>query len=546
MVATTHSSVARKSVLVLSGEGPYFKNSSYYDGTMFELHGSRPLAPELSWHPLGGLRLTDLVVGEGTQRRPLLRPKRGAIPHLTSFTLESILVAADRPFELIDLGDLWDLTREPAERHDVVFLSTTFICDKRTLARALTWIRERCADALIVLGGQYSNLKYDWILRRHPEVDIVVRGDGEHAIPGLLSALDRGDRLDEVPNLVVRTGPERYRTTPFRYIDLEEHPSPGFGTQHRPVVPYESMRGCPFSCKFCSFPFASPEWRYKSAEKIAADWARYREVNEARHIRAMDSTFTVPPRRMRTLMELLPDVDVTWEAYTRANIITGREVVDRLAEAHCATLSIGFESMSPKSLDLMHKQVRAEHNRRAHDALAGGPIRYRTSFMVGYPGEAPEDYELTHEYLMGEYSGHFMLSVFSMTDETMPVWDDAERLQIKLDDLEDPDAGWSHVGMDHITANRLRRRTLDEVRRRSDAAVLLLWQTDYHTPLIPALPVSCNLRAEKLVERLGMLPTDVTDPRERVDAAVNLLAALESLGVRTAAPMPADHGSPTS
>jgi anaerobic magnesium-protoporphyrin IX monomethyl ester cyclase len=546
-----HGLVRQKSVLVLSGEGPYFKNSSYYDGTMFDLHGTRALAPELHGHPLSSLRLTDLTYSDGSQLRPLLRPNRGAEPnmtsytleaepHLTSYTLESVLMAAERPFELFDLRQVWDLIGEPADQHDVVFLSTTFICDRWTLGRALDWIRERCNNALVVLGGQYSNLKYDWILRNHPDVDIIVRGDGEHAIPLLLGALDRGDKLDDVPNLVIRTGPESYRQTAFRYIDLETHPSPGFGAGHRPVVPYESMRGCPFSCKFCSFPFASPEWRYKSAEKIAADWARYRVINEARHIRALDSTFTVPPRRMRALMDLLPSIDVTWEAYTRANVFTGREMVDRLAEAHCTALCIGFESMSPKSLELMHKQVRVEHNRRAHDALSGSPIKYRTSFIVGYPGETPEDYELTHNYLLGEYTGHFMLSVFSMMDETMPVWQDAEQLGIQVEDFHDPDAAWTHVGMDDVTAKRLRRHTLDEVRRRSDRAVLLLWQADYHTPLVPGLSLETNLWAEKLVERLGMLPVDILDARKRVTAATSLLSSLESLGVRATTPVSTD------
>jgi anaerobic magnesium-protoporphyrin IX monomethyl ester cyclase len=524
--------MTKKSVLVLAGEGPYFKNSVYYRDTMFDRSVTTPLAAEYPQHPLGGLRLTDLHYADGARWMPLLRPKRGAIPHLTSYTLESILLAAERPFEVFDLLDVWDGGREPSADHEVVFLSTTFICDRRTLARALDWIGGRFGGATIVLGGQYSNLKYDRVMRAHPEVDFIVRGDGEEAIPLLLAVLDGRGELDDVPNLVVRTGPVSYRETPFRYIDIEAHPSPGFGHQHRAVVPYESMRGCPFSCRFCSFPMASPQWRYKSAEKITADWARYHDVNGATHIRAMDSTFTVPPRRLRALLDLLPDVNVTWEAYTRANTITSRETVERLAEAHCATLSIGFESMSPKSLGLMHKQVRAEHNRRAHEALSGGPVKYRCSFMVGYPGEAPEDYELTHEFLASEYTGHFMLSVFSMTDETMPVWQDAERLGIQIDDFEDPDSAWVHVGMDHSTARKLHRRTLDEVRHRNDRAVLLLWQTDYHTPLIPGLSAGANMWAEKLVERLGMLPVDVPGPRERVAAADQILRSLEALNVR--------------
>jgi tRNA A37 methylthiotransferase MiaB len=535
-----------KSVLVLAGEGPYFRNSTYYDGTMFDQHATRPLAPEHPDHPLSSLRLVDLCYEDGGTLRPLMRPKRGAVPHLTSFTLQAILAAAARPFEYIDLLDVWDLTREPSERPDVVFLSTTFICDRHHLGQALRWIEERCEDAIVVVGGQYSNIKYQSLIRNFPTVDIIVRGDGEAAIPLLLAALDRGTELDDVPNLVIRTGPDTCRMTRFEYINLDEYPSPEFRSQHIPVVPYESMRGCPFSCRFCSFPFASPEWRYKSAEKIAADWARYHALNEAQHIRAMDSTFTVPPTRMRRLLELLPSVDVTWEAYTRANIITGRETVERLAEAHCATLSIGFESMSPKTLNLMHKQVRAEHNRRAHDSLSGGPVKYRTSFMCGYPGETPEDYELTHQYLVGEYTGHFMLSVFSMTDETMPVWEDAERLKIEVADFEDPDASWSHIGMNDLTAKQLRKRTLDEARLRSDGSVLLLWQSDYHTPLIPESSVKASLWAEKLVERLGMLPVDVPDPRRRVEAAHELLSSLEALGVLVGTQAPAGNARPLS
>jgi anaerobic magnesium-protoporphyrin IX monomethyl ester cyclase len=524
-------SPSTRSVLVLAGEGPYFKYSSYYGGTMFDHGASLPVAPELFGEPLAELRLTDLGRYDKDGWQPLLRPKRGAIPHLTSYTLESIMLDLDWQFELFDLGHVWNLDQEPAERPGVVFLSTTFICAMRTLRGALNWVTDRYGDAVIVLGGQYSNLKYDTIMNAFPFVDVIVRGDGEDAIPALLRALDGKADLSAAPNLVVRTGEGSYALSEHRYIDLEERPSPRFGSEQRRVIPYESMRGCPFRCKFCSFPFASPEWRYKSARKIAEDWARYHDVNDAGHIRAMDSTFTVPPKRLAELMDLLPAIDVTWEAYTRANILSSRAVVDTLAAAHCATLSIGFESMSPKTLKLMNKQVRPEHNRRAHELLHDGPIKYRTSLMVGYPGEAPGDYELTHQYLATDYTGHFMLSVFSMTDETMPVWRDAEELQIRVDDLENPDDGWQHIGMDHTTAHALHARTLDEVRRDNDRAVLLLWQSDYHTPLLPGQPLRTNMWAEKLVERLGMLPLDEPDVATRLDRARDLLSELHDLGI---------------
>ncbi len=521
---------------MLSGEGPYFKYGRYLDGTLFDLRDRRALGSAANPHSLASLTLQDLwfVSAEG-ERVPLIRPKRGAIPHLTSFTLDSILAGTDREYEIFDLSHVWEEDIEANIDPTVIFLSTTFICDRRTMRRAFRWIRNRYAGTTLVLGGQYSNIKYENILREEPSVDYVVRGDGEHAIPALLDALENRRDLSEVPNLVRRGDGDRLIIPDVSYIDMDYEPSPRFGNRIYPVVPYESMRGCPFRCKFCSFPFASPEWRYKSARKIADDWCRYSDENGAAHIRALDSTFTVPPARMRELFDLLPNVPVTWEAYSRANAIRTPDTVAELEAAHCTKLSLGFESMSPKTLDYMFKKVTAEQNRNAHDLLCGSNVHYRVSFMVGYPGEAPEDYELTHRYLRNEFSGHFMLSVFSLTDETMPVWGDAERFQLCIDDAENPDDGWRHVGMDSETALALHHRTLDEVRRASDDAVLLLWQSDYHTPLVPALDFHTNLRIEKIVERLGMLPRDVPNERPRLHAASEYLTQLGELDVQTTA-----------
>jgi len=519
------------SLLVLSGEGPYFKNGRYFDGSLLALDRSEVLLRDAPGDALADLTLHDLVIFDGAGGHPLLRPKRGAIPNLTSFTLDSILAQCGREYEMFDLHHVWERDQEPLAEPGVVFLSTTFICARRTLMRAIGWIEERYPAATLVLGGQYSNLKYDAIMREFPSVDYVVRGDGEVAIPLLLDALDQELAASAVVNLVHRDAAGRVTVNDIGYIDLDGYPSPSFGARAYPIVPYESMRGCPYRCKFCSFPFASPEWRYKSAAKIADDWRRYADDNGATHIRAMDSTFTVPPSRMHALFDLLPDVPVTWEAYTRANALRSAETIAALEATGCSKLSIGFESMSPNTLDYMFKKVTAEHNRVAHDLLRTSAIHARMSFMVGYPGETPEDYELTHRYLCDEFSGHFMLSVFSMTDETMPVWQDAQRFEIVVDDLDNPDDGWRHVGMDLTTASELHARTLDEVRRNSEDAVLLLWQTDYHTPLVPGMDRRTNLRLEKVVERLGMLPVDVPDGRERLDAARGLLAELGTHGI---------------
>ncbi|MEU3227025.1 radical SAM protein [Streptomyces sp. NPDC006976] len=529
-------------VLLVAGLGPTFKNSTYLNGTLLDReNGDANAADYLRGTELAGLRLGRLGFRHGGVDYPLLRPRRTTVPHLTTFTLERILEQAGAGYDHFDTLNLWDQDdpRPPGGDYEAVLLSTSYIWNNAALRTAVDWIGRHFPGVPLLLGGQYSNLKYASVMRDFPTVDIIVRGDSEEALPALLHALAARAPLDGIPNLVLRPDPGArgaepgrpgWYATGFEYIDLDAHPSP-MPRGRFPVIPYESMRGCPFTCKFCSFPAASPKWRYKSAQKIHDDWAAYAEQCGAGFIKAMDSTFTVPPTRLRELLTLLPGLGVEWEGYSRANVIKTPELVDQLAAAHCRFLSLGFESMSDNTLKYMDKKVNRKQNLQAFRLLSSGGLGYRCSFMAGYPGETPDDYAQTHAFLTEEYRGHFMLSVFSISDETMPLWQDRERLRIEVHDPHDPDYSWSHIGMDVHEARSLNHRTLTDVRRKNDGAVLMLWQADFEHWLVPHLGTPENLAIEKSVERIGMAPVDHPDPAGGAAAIRENLSRLARYGV---------------
>ncbi|WP_370201573.1 radical SAM protein [Aeromicrobium sp.] len=523
-------------VLLVSGLGPSLKNSDYLDGTMLDRRDGRANTDRyLAGTALDGFHLGMLGFRHQGHEYPLLRPRYDNVPHLTTFAVQEIIERAGHVVEVYDTTHLWSdegAADPPDGDFRAVLLSTSFIWTERDLRRAVDWVGDHFPGVPLVLGGQFSNLKFSHLMRQLPSVDFIVRGDGEEAIPALLRTIETGADPAGVPNLVYRHPRELlgYRLGPFSYLDLDAYPSPApRGTWS--VVPYESMRGCPFDCKFCSFPAASPKWRYKSARKIADDWTRYAEVNGASYISAMDSTFTVPPTRLRELTSLLPAVGIGWEGYSRANVLKSAELVDAIAATHCQFLSIGFESMSDNTLKHMSKRVTRKDNLRAFRLLTEGGLGYRCSFMAGYPGETPEDFRETQDFLAEEYAGHFMLSVFSISDETMPLWEDKEALQIEVHDPDDPDYSWSHIGMDVRTARHLNHSTLDLVRRRNERAVLRLWQADYQHLLMPHLGRWENIAIEKAVERIGMTPRDFDDPAEAVPYVRTQLEVLDRYGV---------------
>jgi anaerobic magnesium-protoporphyrin IX monomethyl ester cyclase len=491
--------------------GPTHKNKSYLDGSLFDDAIDARARAVLARASVPGLTLGQLTYERGGRWQPLLRPP-DPVPHLTTFTLESILQASGHDYVRVPLEDVWTRAAEIAAIGDVdaVLLSTTFIWSRQILAGAMAWVRANLPGVPVIAGGQYTNLKYMPVMGDYPEVTAVIRGDAEKALPVLLDTMQRGDDLDRVPNLVWRDG-DRIRINRLDYVDLDSFPSPSFSHQFR-IAPYESMRGCPFDCKFCSFPAASPKWRYKSAEKIRDDWVRYATDNGVSVVDAMDSTFTVPPTRLRRLMEILPSALVPrWACYSRANVITSARFVDDMLAAHCFYLVIGFESMNDATLRRMSKRVTATQNRRAFEHLKNSDMGYSICFIVGYPGENSEQFGDTREFLTSEYSGHFTLHQFSISDETMPLWDDRVELRIEVDDPNDPDSAWSHSGMTSDEARKLQADTLDAIRHGNDNAVLMLWQSHYQHPLLPSGAIGDNLVVEKAVERLAMAPRDFPD-----------------------------------
>jgi anaerobic magnesium-protoporphyrin IX monomethyl ester cyclase len=88
-----------------------------------------------------------------------------------TYVLESILYGLGEDHESFHLDHLWTGDAEPRTTNpEVMLLSTTFICNRPTLARAIGWIDDRYPGVPLILGGQYSNLKYATILRDHPQV----------------------------------------------------------------------------------------------------------------------------------------------------------------------------------------------------------------------------------------------------------------------------------------------------------------------------------------------------------------------------------------
>lgn len=274
------------------------------------------------------------------------------------------------------------------------------------LARVL---KERDPELRIVFGGaSCEGPMGPAVLKVFPQVDVVVRGEGEGPLVELMESLRAGVETPRLAGLCFR-GPEGIVAIPSEpegRVDLDALPVPVYDEyferlarsalvhQVLPQVPFESSRGCWWGakhhCTFCGLNGLEMRFRSKSPERVAAEL----DALSARH-HVLDFTAVDNIIDMRYFESLLPrlvergrDQSLFYE--TKANL--SLEQVHALRDAGVRTIQPGIESLSSATLQRMKKGVTACQNIRLLKWCARNGIHVIWNLLYGFPGEDPEEY----------------------------------------------------------------------------------------------------------------------------------------------------------
>jgi radical SAM superfamily enzyme YgiQ (UPF0313 family) len=294
----------------------------------------------------------------------LLRPISQKPINMITSTLESILEKGNVDFVSLDIKDIWSNEKVSLSEHfDAVCLSTTFMWSDHMLDYAVHWIKQNINFDKIILGGQYSIIKANKILNQRKDISYIVTGDAEISLLDLLRNVKESNLKDllKIPNLKFIDDKGAVISTFQQYGDLSSYGSPNFNGIFM-TIPYMSMRGCAYNCGFCALSTSTPKWEYLSAERIYDDFRNYKLKNHTKHFDINDSTFFIPFTKIRSLLKLLPELNITWEANARADTPFNDLVIEELEKSGCTDLFLGFESLSNQVLNCMNKKTTSEDN----------------------------------------------------------------------------------------------------------------------------------------------------------------------------------------
>src|SRR5262245_58328533 len=144
------------------------------------------------------------------------------------------------------------------EQPDLVGFSLIFQYMAPGFAAVIRALRAAGVSAHFTIGGHYASFEPEALLRLIPELDSVVRFEGEDTLADLVANLDDPASWRRTPGIVwldggraVHTSPRAARTALDDFAEPDRR-DVDYRRDELPTASVLASRGCPWQCSFCS------------------------------------------------------------------------------------------------------------------------------------------------------------------------------------------------------------------------------------------------------------------------------------------------------
>ena len=308
---------------------------------------------------------------------------------------------------------------EEIERSEARFVAIPFNLTSRYAAsvRLARMVKSHLPDTVIIVGGNHASCAGADLLHEVPEIDVLVRGEGELALAELLTIPESESMtsaLASIRGIIYRDGDEaRVSEVRPEVKDLDLYPNPYLASDEfrlderfafmkrvgflfsfddsifvRQIL---TSRGCPFGCEFCTNELLTERRvRFHSVDYVrdVALYLKQRWLSQfpAPLVNVTDAIFAVNRARTSALNDALRDLGLHYQCQTHTSCLDD-ERLSALKEMGMKSISFGIESFSPAGRRTSRKELDPRALRHLVDTLHQRRIRAVATFIVGLPGD---------------------------------------------------------------------------------------------------------------------------------------------------------------
>lgn len=264
----------------------------------------------------------------------------------------------------------------------------------------------------ITLGGPHATFTAHDLLA-HPEIDFVVRGEGEETLAELVAHLQTERSAPQhIAGLAFRSN-GRITQTPERSLtaDLDTLPFPARHLLNmdsyrradgKRIATLISSRGCPYRCAYCcESRFWRGQWRARSPENVVDELEQVLRVYSPDVVLFLDDAFTIDTERAQQVCELIlsRDMQIKWGCQSRVDRVQV-DLLRKMRQAGCTTIGFGIESGSQAILEGVGRRTTLEQTRASVVLAREAGLRVLGYFMLGLPQETEATMDATIELAM--------------------------------------------------------------------------------------------------------------------------------------------------
>ena len=303
---------------------------------------------------------------------------------------------------------------------DVVACSALATCNTYLVLRTLETAKRVNPKVLTIAGGQHFTATAQESLEAYPEIDVIVRGEGEKTLAELVTKVDEGSSFANIKGISFRNN-NKISHNPSRpqIEDLNDLPYPGyhfvkdcvdkyhFSAMSGPKMPYaliEGSRGCQHRCTFCSqWCYWQGVWRKKSPKRIADEIEYCFQKYGSRFIWLTDDNFGVGKRANELANEITKkgfSEDLMWFTQARCDdIIKHQDILPKLRKSGLRWVLLGVESSKQSTLETFRKNITPENAKKAVKLLKKNDIFTQAMFIIGERKDTTESIAESRKFI---------------------------------------------------------------------------------------------------------------------------------------------------
>lgn len=319
--------------------------------------------------------------------------------------LAAVLQQHGRTVEMIDVRDGAEriaerlLDRQPR----VVGFSLIFQFFLPQFRSVASHLRTAGITSHFTIGGHYPSLCHDEVLKNFPELDSVVRYEGEFTLLELVDRISTGSDWRQTPGLAYLCEDQPAVSEPRALVhDLDTLPFPHRPYQPEriggfPTLPLLTSRGCARRCSFCSihtFYRTAPGKvvRVRKPERVIEEMLELYRRYRIRVFLFQDDDFPLWGRAGRRwadeLVGRLHDSgladNTVWKISCRGEYVEP-ELFAKLRDAGLFLVYMGIESGVEQGLEVLFKEMTVDQNLAAVRTLKELGLVFSYGFMLFDP-----------------------------------------------------------------------------------------------------------------------------------------------------------------